>query len=106
MRGDFDHVHVTLFPPGYEIHQLKIDERVDKGWKHPLFYAERVKTGLDMGGLLHGRIAAHARIDEPKIIFTVREKAEKKPAVGSAGPGADAAQGAAGAGRSRRHPRR
>ena len=33
-----------------------------------------------MGALLHGRIAAHARIDEPKIIFTVREKAEKKQA--------------------------
>ncbi|MFL5305118.1 MAG: DUF748 domain-containing protein [Polyangia bacterium] len=80
MRGDFDHLHVTVFPPGYEIHQLKIDERVDKGWKHPLLYAERVKTGLDMSSLLHGRIAAHARIDEPKIIFTVREKAEKKQA--------------------------
>ena len=84
MRGDFDHVHVTVFPPGYEIHQLKIDERVDKGWKHPLFYAERVQTGLDMSRLLHGRIAAHARIDEPKIIFTVREKAEKKQAAAGA----------------------
>jgi hypothetical protein len=82
MRGDFDHVHVTVLPPGYEIHQLKIDERIDRGWKHPLFYAERLKTGLDLGALLHGRIAAHARIDEPKIIFTVREKAEKKPAAG------------------------
>lgn len=76
MRGDFDRVHVTVFPPGYEIHRLKVDERVDPNWKHPLFYAERVKTGLDMSALLHGRIAAHARIDSPKIIFTEREKAE------------------------------
>lgn len=77
-RGDFQRVHVTLFPPGYEIHRLKIDERVDRGWKHPLFYAERVKAGVDMSSLFHGRIVANARIDDPKIIFTVRQKAEKK----------------------------
>ena len=77
MRGDFQSVHVTVFPPGYEIHRLKIDERVDPGWKHPLFYAERVKAGLDMSRLFHGRLVASARIDEPKIIFTVREPAEK-----------------------------
>lgn len=78
MRGDFDRVHVTVLPPGYEIHKLKIDERVDRGWKHPLFYAERVKAGVDMRNLLHARLAAHARIDEPKIIYTQRAKTEKK----------------------------
>jgi hypothetical protein len=78
MRGDFDRLHVTVFPPGYEIHRLKVDERVDRGWKHPLFYAERVKAGVDMGALLHGRVVARARIDEPKIIYTRREKTEKK----------------------------
>ncbi len=77
MRGDFQSVHVTVFPPGYEIHRLKIDERIDPGWKHPMFYAERVKAGLDMGRLFHGRVVANARIDEPKIIFTVREEAPK-----------------------------
>jgi hypothetical protein len=78
MRGDFDRVHVTVLPPGYEIHQLKIDERVDRGWKHPLFYAERVKASLDLRSLLHGRLAAHARIDEPKIVYTERAKTEQK----------------------------
>ncbi len=80
MRGDFQSVHVTVFPPGYEIHKLKIDERVDPGWKHPLFYAERVKAGLDMSRLLRGRIVASARIDEPKVIYTVRQSAAKKEA--------------------------
>ena len=78
MRGDFDRVHITVLPPGYEIHQLKIDERVDPGWKHPLFYAERVKASVDLRGLLHGRLAAHARIDAPKIIYSERKKTEKK----------------------------
>ena len=80
LRGDFQSVHVTVFPPGYEIHRLKIDERVDPDWKHPLFYAERVKAGLDMRSLVHGRLVAHARFDDPKIIFTEREKTAKKPA--------------------------
>jgi hypothetical protein len=77
LRGDFDRVHVTILPPGYEIHRLKIDERVDRGWKYPLFYAERVKASVDLRSLLHGRLAAHARIDEPKLIYTERAKAEK-----------------------------
>ncbi|HXJ20907.1 MAG TPA: DUF748 domain-containing protein [Polyangia bacterium] len=76
-RGDFDRVHVTVLPPGYEIHRLKIDERVDRGWKHPLFYAERVKASADLRSLLHGHLAAHARIDEPKFIYTERAKAEE-----------------------------
>jgi hypothetical protein len=78
MRGDFDRVHVTVLPPGYEIDRLKIDERVDRGWKHPLFYAERVKAGVDLGRLLHGQLVARARIDEPKVIYTERAKTEKK----------------------------
>src|SRR6185312_3999590 len=66
LRGDFQSVHVTVFPPGYEIHRLKIDERVDPDWKHPLFYAERVKAGLDLRSLVHGRLVAHDRLDDPK----------------------------------------
>ena len=80
LRGDFQRVHVTVFPPGYEIHRLKIDERVDPDWKHPLFYAERVTAALDLRSLLHGRLAAHARLDDPKIIFTERAKTAKKSA--------------------------
>jgi hypothetical protein len=79
LRGDFQSVHVTVFPAGYEIHRLKIDERVDPDWKHPLFYAERVKAGLDLRSLVHGRLVAHARLDDPKIIFTERAKTAKKP---------------------------
>ncbi len=78
MRGDFERVHVTVLPPGYEIHRLKIDERVDRGWKHPLFYAERVKAAVDLSQLLHARLVARARIDAPKIIYTERAKTEKK----------------------------
>ena len=86
LRGDFDRVHVTVLPPGYEIQRLKIDERVDRGWKHPLFYAERVRASVDLRGLLHGRLAAHARIDEPKVIYTERANAEKTENKPSAPP--------------------
>jgi len=83
MRGDFDRLHITVLPPGYEIHRLKIDERVDRGWKHPLFYAERVKAGVDLGMLFHAQLLARARIDDPKIIYTERAKTEKKTTTGA-----------------------
>jgi len=72
IRGDFSGVHVTLLPPGYEIRRLKIVERSDREWRHPLFYAERVHAVLDWHQLLHRVPAAWARIDDPKIVVTVR----------------------------------
>ncbi|HEY6475792.1 MAG TPA: DUF748 domain-containing protein [Polyangia bacterium] len=81
-RGDFDHVHVTLFPPGYEIRRLKIVERTDRRWREPLFYAERVQATVDMGRLLHRQITARVRVDEPKIIVISRPGPSGKPPSG------------------------
>ena len=73
IRGDFHSVHVTVIPPGYEIIRLKIVEHPADDWKHPLFYAERVAARLDLRELLHGRVAASARLDEPKLVFISRK---------------------------------
>src|ERR1044071_2459930 len=43
MRGDFQRVHVTIFPPGYEIRRLNVVEHPGGDWKHPLLFAERIK---------------------------------------------------------------
>jgi hypothetical protein len=74
IRGDFHGVHVTLFPPGYQINRLKIVEHPGDDWKHPLFYAQRVIARLDLRELLRGRVAANARLDEPKVVFISRTK--------------------------------
>ncbi len=89
IRGDFHSVHVTVFPPGYQIIRLKIVEHPGDDWEHPLFYAERVVARLDLRELLRGRVAASARLDEPKVVFISRkEDAAANPRrAGSAGAG-------------------
>jgi uncharacterized protein YhdP len=77
MRGEFQRVHVTLFPPGYEIRRIKIIEHPGGSWKRPLFYAERIAATVDWRELLHARLAASARVDQPKVIFAKAKPAEK-----------------------------
>lgn len=72
MSSDFQSVHVTLFPPSYDIRRLKIIESRGGDWHHPLFYAERAGVVLDWRRLLHGELIAHLRLDGPKIIVTAR----------------------------------
>jgi hypothetical protein len=82
IRGDFQSVHVTVLPPGYTIRRIKIVEHPKDDWKHPLFYAERVTARVDWRELFHGRLAAGARLDEPKIVISKRAKKEEKTAAG------------------------
>ena len=42
IRGDFHSVHVTVFPPGYEIHPHQARRASRRRLENPLFYAERV----------------------------------------------------------------
>ena len=82
IRGDFHSVHVTVFPPGYQIRRIKIVEHPRDDWKNPLFYAERVAASVDMSALLHARLEARVRLDEPKIVIAKRSKKEDKNAAG------------------------
>jgi len=82
IEGDFHSVHVTVFPPGYQIRRIKIIEHPGGSWKQPMFYAERVGAVVDWRELLHARLAARARLDHPKIVISKRaEKAEAKAGV-------------------------
>src|SRR6478609_8388446 len=74
IRGDFYSVHVTVLPPGYTIHRLKVVEHPRDDWKHPLLYAERIAVRVDLGELLHGRLSARVRLDEPKLVISKRAK--------------------------------
>ncbi|MBC8131966.1 MAG: DUF748 domain-containing protein [Deltaproteobacteria bacterium] len=94
-KGDFDRVHVTIFGPGYDITRVKLiatpgrsiksDARVRKDKdadgkdddleKEPLLYVERAHVGINWRELLHFRLVASLRLDEPKI--TIRPSNEK-----------------------------
>jgi len=78
ISGDFQRVHVTVFPPGYEIWRIKVMEEPGGSERHPLFYAERVGVSVDWRALLHARLAARARLDEPKITISKRAEAAKE----------------------------
>ncbi|HVR64778.1 MAG TPA: DUF748 domain-containing protein [Polyangia bacterium] len=79
MQGDFQRVHVTVFGPGYTINRLKLIQHPGGDWKAPLFYAEAVHVAVDWRQLLHGHLAASARLVEPKIIVLAGAPSEPKP---------------------------
>ena len=79
VSGDFQRVHVTVFPPGYEIWRIKLIEEPAGDERHPLLFAERVGVSVDWRALLRGRLAARARLDEPKLTITKRAEAKEKP---------------------------
>ena len=80
INGDFLRVHVTLFPPGYEIRHLKIIETQGGDWRHPLFYAEVATLTLEWRRLFHAEMDVRLDLDEPKIILTARPARAPKPA--------------------------
>ena len=67
-RGTFDHVHVSLVPPGYTITHLKIIQEPGGRWDAPLFYADKIHLDLVFGRLLHRQLVAKVRIVGPKIV--------------------------------------
>lgn len=75
MKGDFQDVHVTVFPPGYEIRELKIIETPGGTWKRPLFDVERAAVSVYWRRLVRGQIASELRLDEPKIKITQHSEA-------------------------------
>jgi hypothetical protein len=79
IRGDFDSVHVSVLPPGYEIRKLSIIEEPGGDWKRPLLEAERVGVGLEWRRLLSAQLSARVRIEEPKIIYVKRPTPPKPP---------------------------
>jgi hypothetical protein len=89
-RGDFERVHVTLFPPGYTITHLKMIEHPGGHWDAPLFYAEEVRVGLDWRRLLGGALEARARLVEPKIIVLAHAPKQKEVAKKAARKAPDA----------------
>jgi len=86
VSGDFESVHVTLLPPGYGIHRIKIIEAQGGDWRHPLFYAEHARVTLDWRRLLHAELAARLRLDGPKMVMTATggKGGKKIPDIGAA----------------------
>ena len=91
-QGDFERVHVTIFGPGYDITRLKLVEaplaaardpdpghagKADVLEREPLIYVERLHVGVSWRELLHLRLVANLRLEEPKI--TITQKATPAP---------------------------
>jgi hypothetical protein len=74
-KGDFKHVHVTVFGPGYDITHLKLiavpagDDKEDVADNPPLIYVDRLHVGIDWHALLHLKLQASLRLTDPK--FTI-----------------------------------
>jgi hypothetical protein len=72
VSGNFQKVHVSLFPPAYEIRRLKIIEARDGDGRHPLFYAESTKIIFECRRIWHAEFVASLRLDDLKIVVTAR----------------------------------
>lgn len=72
IRGDFESVHVSVFPPGYEIHELTLIEEPGGNWKRPLLRAQRAAVEVEWRRLLSAELSTRLRIEEPKIIYVKR----------------------------------
>ena len=80
-NGDFSRVHISVFPPGYDITHLKIveDRRgtvEPASVKEPLLFVERAHLGVSLHDLLHGRVVGSLRLEHPKI--AIRQPSEKE----------------------------
>jgi len=75
MESKFESVHVTVFPPGYEIRGLQIVEKPGGTWKRPLFDVRRAAVSIYWRRLLRAQIASELRLDEPKIRITQHSEA-------------------------------
>lgn len=86
MESKFESVHVTVFPPGYEIRGLQVVEKPGGTWKRPLLGVDRAAISIYRRRLIRGQIASELRLDEPKIRITqhseapteVKEEVEKR----------------------------
>lgn len=72
IRADFQRVHVTILPPGYEIRRLKIREASGGTRREPLFYVETARVSMDWRELFHARLAAALTLDRPKVVVVQR----------------------------------
>jgi hypothetical protein len=86
MESKFESVHVTVFPPGYEIRGLQVVEKPGGTWKRPLFEVDRAAISIYWRRLIRAQVASELRLDEPKIRITqhseapteVKEQVEKR----------------------------
>ena len=73
-NGDFQSVHVTVFPPRYEIQELEVIQ--SPGGKRPLLEVKRAVVSVDWRRLLRGQLVAELRLDEPEVELGQRAAAE------------------------------
>ena len=76
MRADFQKVHVTLAPPGYQIENFKLRDAKSGSKQEPLLYVETARVGLDWRELFHGRLDASLTLIRPKVTVVRRASSD------------------------------
>jgi hypothetical protein len=76
MKGIIEGAHVSVFPPGLRLNQLKLIEVPGGRWDEPLFYSEVIRLDILWRALLHGDAVLKARLEKPRVV--VYRKAKKK----------------------------
>ncbi len=74
---DFQRVHVTLLPPGYEIRRFKM--RDGSRTREPLLYVPTARVSIDWRQLFHGRLNASLTLDRPKVTVVNRASGQSAP---------------------------
>jgi hypothetical protein len=67
-RGTVGKVHVSFFPPGSVVHQLKLTERGAPAGQEPLLYVREIRSQVLGGRLLRGALEVNQRISGAKLV--------------------------------------
>jgi hypothetical protein len=74
--GDFDHLHISLFPLGYNIYGLSIRESPVKESAKPLLEIEALEARLIFTDLLRATLGASADLTGVKVVWTITKSLE------------------------------
>src|SRR3954470_20182750 len=67
VKGTFDHLHVTLFPPGYDIYDLSIRE-LPLRKEEPIARAHRIEMKWSWKELLKLRLVRKIKVWDAKVV--------------------------------------
>lgn len=81
MAGDFARVHVTVFPPSYDITNLKLLQAIGTpgATGEPILFVKEARVALSWHDLLRGQLVAAATLHEPKLTLWPPKPTQGKP---------------------------
>jgi hypothetical protein len=78
VKGTFDHLHVTVFPPGYDIYDLSIRELPLHKSEEPIARAHRIEMKWSWKELLKLRLVRKIKIWDAKVVIHLKNEPSGK----------------------------